>query len=74
MNCAVFRNEEGGLASALILEAEPFAWRRWPAERLFTFVDPRQVRGNPPGNCFLRAGWVRCGETAGGLHVLEKRP
>lgn len=72
VNCAVFRNEGAGLASDLILQAERPAWRRWPGERLFTFVDPAQVRGTPPGNCFLRAGWRRCGVTSRGLHILEK--
>lgn len=74
VNCAVFRNEGGGLASDLILLAEGHAWARWPGERLFTFVDPAQVSGNPPGSCFLHAGWRRCGMTASGLHVLEKQP
>lgn len=74
VNCAVFRNEGAGVASELILAAEAEAWNRWPAERLFTFVDPRRVRGNPPSNCFYRAGWRRCGTSAGGLHILEKVP
>jgi hypothetical protein len=74
VNCAVFRNEGAGVASELILAAERPAWRRWPGERLFTFVDPAEVAGNPPGNVFLRAGWRRAGETALGLHILEKRP
>lgn len=74
VNCAAFRNEGPELASDLILEAETPAWRRWPGERLFTFVDPAEVRGNPPGNCFLRAGWRKCGESAEGLHILEKLP
>lgn len=74
INCAVFRNEGRHYASELILEAETPAWSRWPGERLFTFVDPREVKGNPPGNCFLRAGWTPAGLTKGGLHILEKRP
>lgn len=74
VNCAVFRNEGAGEASELIRTAEEPARDRWPGERFYTYVNPRAVRGNPPGNCFLRAGWRRCGETKGGLHILEKLP
>lgn len=75
VNCAVFRNEGGGLSSDLILAAEPFAWDRWPSERrLYTYVDPRKTRHKrDPGRCFRRAGWSPCGETRGGLVILEKR-
>jgi hypothetical protein len=74
VNCAIFRNEGGGIASDLIRVADSIADERWPGERHFTFVDPAEVRGNPPGNCFLRAGWRRCGTTATGLHILERMP
>ncbi|HZW02800.1 MAG TPA: hypothetical protein VFF68_02640 [Anaerolineaceae bacterium] len=80
VNCAVFRNEGPRRASDLILEAEALAWDRWPAERLYTYVDPRainiiKVHGKPvPGFCFIKAGWRECGETARGLIVLEKLP
>jgi hypothetical protein len=60
VNCAVFRNEGAGLASALILEAEEWAWRRWPDERrLYTYVDAKRIRSSNPGYCFIRAGWTR---------------
>jgi len=72
VNCTVFRNEGAGLASDLIRAADAVADARWPGQRHFTFVDPRRVRGNPPGNCFLRAGWSRCGHTAKGLHIFER--
>ena len=73
VNCAVFRNESGILSSTLILEAERLAWARWPGERLYTFVDPAQVRSANPGYCFLMAGWRRLPErTSRGLVVLEK--
>lgn len=78
VNCAVFRNEGGELSSMLILEAEAYAWRKWPGERLYTYVDPKEVRptmvrGYPVwGWCFYRAGWHFAGLTKGGLHVLEK--
>lgn len=73
VNCAIFRNEGAGLASDLILAAEEMAWVRWPGERLYTYVNPRKVKGNPPGNCFLRAGWRPCGITKRrSLLILEK--
>lgn len=72
ISCAVFRNEGAGVASALIREADAFADCRWPGERHYTYVNPKSVRGNPPGNCFYHAGWRRCGTSAGGLHILER--
>ena len=72
--CFVFRNEGPYLSSALILEAEQLAWRRWPGERLFTYINPRNIRSTNPGYCFKKAGWRRCGETQGGLVILEKVP
>lgn len=64
INCTVFRNEGTVESSELILDAELCALRRWPdAERFYTFVDPRKVHGNPPGNVFLRAGWRPAGRT-----------
>lgn len=74
INCAVFRNEGPVLSSLLILEAERVAWCRWPGERLYTYVDPNAVASANPGYCFKVAGWAPCGETAGGLLVLEKLP
>lgn len=79
VNCAVFRNESTHLASTLITDAEVFAWRRWPGERLYTYVDPDAIRSTNPGYCFQRAGWRRCGLTKGGhgrrpLVVLERLP
>jgi hypothetical protein len=72
--CAVFRNESGVLSSVLILEAMEHAWKRWPQERLYTYVNPRKIRSTNPGYCFLRAGWKKCGHTKGGLIVLEAMP
>lgn len=70
--CATFRREAGcaGLASEMIREA--VAATRWrfasvPAAGMITFVDPKKVRHKrDPGRCFLRAGFVLAGETAGG--------
>lgn len=76
VECALFRRE--GVvevrASDMIREAMEIAWRRWPGQRLFTFVDPRKVRSGVPGYCFRRAGWRHVGDTARGLMVFEKRP
>ena len=74
INCAIFRNEGPVLSSDLLLEAEELAFERWPdEERLFTYVNARQVKSPNPGFCFLKAGWRRCGRTKwNGLHILEK--
>jgi len=73
-NCAVFRNESSILSSTLILEAMDMAWRRWPGERLYTYVNGGKVASGNPGYCFKCAGWSVCGTTKGGLVVLDVRP
>jgi len=71
--CSLFRNEGAGLSSELLLEAEALARARWPdASRLYTYVDPRKIRSTNPGYCFQKAGWRKCGQTRGGLIILEK--
>jgi len=70
--CAVFRNESPVLSSELILDAERWARARWPAARLYTYVNPRKIESANPGYCFLCAGWQRCGWTKSGLIVMEK--
>ncbi|TIN87535.1 MAG: hypothetical protein E5X94_01455 [Mesorhizobium sp.] len=78
VECAIFRRETGDLASDMLKAAMQRAWQRWPQERLFTFVDPREVpptmvRGHPVwGFCFYKAGWRFAGLTKKGLHILEK--
>lgn len=74
VNCAVFRNESRLRASEMILAAEELAWRKWPGERFYTYVNPKKVNGTCPGYCFIRAGWKRCGETKSGLLIFEKYP
>lgn len=74
VNCAVFRNEGAGLSSDLICAADELAWRRWPGERHFTYVDPTEIRGTNPGFCFLAAAWRRCGHSKEGLRILERLP
>jgi len=72
INCAVFRNESPVKSSDLILEAEQWAWNRWPQHRLFTFVNPKRIISTNPGYCFQRAGWRKCGRSTKGLIILEK--
>ena len=78
VNCAIFRNEGDELASDLILEAETVARRRWPDDRLYTYVDPAKVRptmvrGHPVwGWCYYRAGWTFAAVTKSGKIVLHK--
>ena len=73
VNCAVFRNEGDMLSSELIKEAVDLAWRRWPGERLYTYINARKVKSANPGYCYLMAGWERAGRTQGGLLIMEKR-
>jgi hypothetical protein len=63
------------VSSAMIVEACHLAWERWPGQRLFTFVNPREIRSTNPGYCFLQAGFRRLpGLTRRGLRVLERLP
>lgn len=76
--CSAFRNEGLGLSSALIREAVAITRWRWPAVPalgMVTFVDASKVRRKrDPGRCYLRAGFERVGETAGGLIALQLLP
>ena len=63
VNCAVFRNEGAERSSDLILAAMDRAWRRWPGERFYTYVDSRKIASSNPGYCFKAAGWRRVGRT-----------
>jgi hypothetical protein len=80
VNCSIFRREGGGMASRVLAEARQLAWARWPGERLFTFVDPREVTptwraGRPTwGHCFYQDGWVFEGLTQKRLHILARYP
>jgi hypothetical protein len=76
VNCAVFRNESKLLRSSeLILQAEQIAWKKWPGQRLFTFVNAGKVKSTNPGYCYLMAGWRKCGITKSKkLIILEKYP
>lgn len=73
ISCTVLRNESNVIGSELLLEAECWALRKWPdAWRFYTFINPKSVQGNPPGNVFRRAGWADVGRTQGGLIILAK--
>lgn len=83
INCAAFRNEgdeqchngtHEHCSSNLIRRACELAWQRWPGERLYTYVNGKKVMSANPGYCFKRAGWNKCGETKGGLVILEVVP
>lgn len=63
VNCSIFRNEGKVKSSRLIREAMEIAWRRWPGERLYTYVSPSRIRSVNPGYCFKQAGWKICGMT-----------
>lgn len=75
---SLFRRESGPwLASEMITAAVACTVARWPPPALgmVTFVDPTKVRRKrDPGRCYLRAGFVRVGETKGGLIALQLRP
>ncbi len=87
INCAFFRNETSMYpagdprrlkSSDLLLEAMDLAFKRWPIERLYTYVKPgalQSVRPFNPGYCFKVCGWQFCGITkARKLHILEYLP
>ena len=81
IGCAFFRNEGPVRSSDLIREAMDIAWRRWPGQRLFTFVEDSKVatgqqKGrNKNGWCYRKAGWKECGRNADGrLTILEALP
>ena len=68
--CSVFRNEGAGLSSQL-----KWSWGTPPHEGIITFVDRAQVKPKKnPGFCYQAAGWIPCGKTKGGLHVLRLAP
>lgn len=75
VNCAVFRNESNYLSSDLIVEAQEWAWDRWPGKRLFTYVNSNKIKSTNPGYCFIKAGWNRCGVSkVNKLVILERQP
>ena len=72
IECSLFRNESKMLSSELIKEAVQLARKKWPGERLFTYVWDAKVRSTNPGFCYLQAGWKKCGRNKDGrLTILE---
>ena len=74
---SLFRNEGAGLSSDLIRQAVALTCEHWPVPPLgmVTFVDASKIKTKrDPGRCYLRAGFHRCGETAGGLIALQLLP
>lgn len=76
VNNAIFRNENpANLSSELLADAMKIAWRRWPGERLYTYVNPKAVKSANPGYCYKVIGWKFCGTTKRrGYHILEFLP
>lgn len=75
VSCSIFRNEGPILSSALIQEADEWAWERWPGLRHYTYVADGKIRSMNPGCCFRKAGWNVCGRNATGkLTILEAAP
>lgn len=76
--CSAFRNEGDDLSSDLIRQAVAATRWRWPDTPtigMITFVNASKVRHKrDPGRCFVRAGFRRVGETAGGLVALQLLP
>jgi len=74
----LFRNEGKDRSSELIREAVAATRSIWPdvpVLGMVTFVDASKVRHKrDPGRCFLRAGFLRAGETKGGLLAFQLPP
>lgn len=75
---SLFRNEGCTLSSTLIRAAVAATIAKFgnpPKAGMITFVDPTKTRHKrDPGRCYLRAGFKRVGETAGGLVALQLSP
>lgn len=72
VNNAIFINNapDKYLSSELIREACEIAWRRFPGERLYTYVDPAKVQSGNPGYCYEKAGWRKVrGENGKALYT-----
>lgn len=70
--CSIFRNMSVRRSSDVIREAEDWVISEWDAERLFTYVDPAEIKSPNPGYCFKMAGWNFVRRTKNGKHLLEK--
>lgn len=78
-NCSIFRNESSRLSSDVILEAERMVFDYWGENRLFSYVDPSELRKPAqkyrkpklPGKCFAAAGWKLRVHKNGKPHVSQ---
>ena len=77
----MFRNLYAGVASELIEAATEATYRLWrdrygelPAERLRTEVDPRRVKSDDPGRCYMLAGWHKGPLRRGKLILYAPEP
>lgn len=69
---STFRNEGAGLSSELIRAAVRATLDRFgeaPWRGMVTFVAPSKIRSSNPGYCYLKAGFVRVGQTKDEGHV-----
>lgn len=76
---SLFRREGGELLASdmirLAVAATLSIWADPPPLGLVTFVDAGAVRRKrDPGRCYLKAGFRRVGETAGGLVAFQLLP
>lgn len=80
---SLFRSEEAGVASELILEAVSATLAFWPEPPdlgVVSFVDPKKVKPTKVrgkaiyGFCYLKAGFKHVGFTKGGLWVWQMLP
>jgi hypothetical protein len=75
--CSIFRNESPHLSSDLIREAVAVTRWYWPDVPdlgMVTFADRDKLRSSNPGYCYMQAGFVKAGKTAGGLRALRLLP
>lgn len=70
--CTIFKNESSRRSSDAILECEQKAFDRWGLDRVFTYVDPKEIKSPNPGFCFKEAGWKFIRRTKDGKHLLAK--
>lgn len=80
--CTLFRNESHQRSSALIRAATRLTFRAWgwpPKDGLVTAVDVRATarrrgRNNPPGACYVAAGWTPIGLRRGRAWLRAPHP
>lgn len=67
--CPLLLSSDGIVAAVACTR---WRWPNVPEKGMVTFVDPSKIRHKrDPGRCYLRAGFSRVGETAGGLLTFQ---